>query len=153
MRPAATPLSGGRWVPFSETWGFQGVDLTGSDFRMQIRLTPDATGAALVDMGAVATASEQGVRLIYAGTATIAALLAAGRMLRDEVAAGALDSDSLALSIVGVRINETVMETLPFPAERGTDAVLAWDIHVTPSGQLKQVWAAGPFTILAGTTQ
>jgi len=152
MQAASTPLSGGRWVPFNETWAFQGIDLTGAVFAMQIRLTPDAPGVPLVDLGTVTTAGTQGLRLIYAGTATVSAHLAAGRLMRDEIAAGVADSDNLTLSQVGVRINETTMEGLPFPAERGDDNPLAWDFHVTPSGQLKQLWAGGSFTVLAGVT-
>ncbi len=154
MRPASTPLSGGRWVPFIETWAFQEVDLSAASFAMHIRLTPDAPGDPLVGLGLVGvTPSEQGIAVLYAGTATIAAHLAAGRMLPDEVPEGAVDSDNLLLSQLRVRINETVMEALPFPGERGDDNVLAWDLHVTVPGSLKQVWAAGPFSVIAGSTQ
>ena len=153
MQPSLTPLSGGRWVPFVEIWSFQGFDETGADFRMQLRLYPDAPGNPLVDMGVVTSPTIQGLHPYYAGLATIAAHIAAGRMVPDEVAEGALYTDQLMLSLVSVRINETTMEGLPFPAERGDDNVLAWDLHVTPAGQVKQLWAAGPFTIQAGATQ
>lgn len=152
MQAASTPLSGGRWVPFGETWAFQGVDLTGAIFAMQIRLTPDATGAALVDLATVGTAAEQGLRLIYAGASTVAAHLTAGRLQRDEIVEGVADGDIVTLSLVGVRINETTMESMPLPSERGDDNLLAWDLHVTPVGGLKQVWAEGSFTVRSGVT-
>ena len=151
MRPGKLDLAGGRWVPFVCTLRMKGVNLTGADYRMQIRLTFDALGAALIDIGAVATAAEQGVRLIYGGTDTITNHVTAGRLA--SIPAGSLGSASLALSLVGIRINETVMEAMPFPGERGQDAILAWDIHITPAGGIKQKYLGGIFTVEAGATQ
>lgn len=151
MRPGRLDLEGGRWVPFVHTLTMRGVDLTGATFAMQVRLTGDASGSALVDLATVATAAEEGVRLIYGGTDTIDNHIAAGRL--SEVPDGSAGGDSLALTQLGIRINETTMEGLPFPTERGDDATLAWDMHITPSGALKQVWLEGSFTVKAGVTQ
>lgn len=154
MEPSPTPLSGGRWVPFVETWSFHDVDLTGAVFAMQLRLYFDAPGVPVVNLATVGmTPSAEGVALAYAGTATIDAHIAAGRITTEEVANGALGTDLLTLSQIRVQINETTMEGLPFTGERGGPTELAWDLHVTRSGELKQLWARGPFTVIAGATQ
>jgi len=57
------------------------------------------------------------------------------------------------LSLVRLRINETTMEALPLPGERGNDLEYAWDLHVTPSGGIKDKYLGGKFTIRAGVTQ
>lgn len=151
MTPGNYPLAGDRWTALVELIPFIGWDFTGAVFAAQVRLTPDATGAALVDLATVGSASAEGLRLVYAGTATIAAHIAAGRL--QSIPPGYQSSDSVLLSLVGIRINETTMEGLPFPAERGDDPVLAWDIHITPSAGIKQKYLGGSFTVRAGVTQ
>lgn len=140
-----------RWTPFVETWQFEGEDWTGATFAMQVRLFNDAPGDPLLSLETVTTAAAEGVRLVYAGTATVDAHIAAGRL--NEVPEGLASEDSLALSLVGVRINETSMEAMPFPGERGDNATLAWDLHVTPAGGLKSKLLGGHFTVLSGATQ
>lgn len=148
--PGNLPLAGDRWTPFVRTWQLEGVDLTDATFSMQLRLYPDAPGDALVDLATVTTSSAQGVRLIYGGTDTVANHIAASRI--DEAPEGMAGSDSLALTLLGVRINETTMEALPAAAEGGDDAPLYWDIHITPDGGIKQRWLYGTFTVRAGVT-
>jgi hypothetical protein len=144
-------LSVGRWVPFVQTMMLKGVNLTGADFRMQVRAYRDAPGYPLIDFGAVATAMEQGIRVTYAGLATVDEHIAAGRM--DAVSEGSLGTDQLALTLLTIRIFEGNISALPFPAERGDDAEFAWDMHVTPNGEHKQTWLAGKFIVLSGVTQ
>lgn len=150
MRPATVNLAGGRWVPLVHEIEVQGVDLTGAVLAAQVRLTPDASGAALVDLLQVTTAAAQGVMLVYAGTDTIANHIAATRL--SEIPEGMATSDSLALTVIGIRVNETVMEAMLFPGERGDDVALSWDMHITPAGGNKQVWFEGSFVVEAGVT-
>ncbi|MFS0736924.1 hypothetical protein ABC347_07730 [Sphingomonas sp. 1P06PA] len=112
------------------TLSFEGFDLTGATLRAQVRLLPDIAGTPLVDLPTVTSASTEGLRLISVAT-----------------------TGGVTTSIVGIRINETTMEGLPLPDEIGADALLYWDMHVTPSGGLKQRWLAGTFTVRAGVTQ
>lgn len=149
--PGLLPLYGDRWTPFVRTFQMEGVDLTSATFAMQIRLTPDAAGSPLVDLGTVFSGSSQGVRLIYGGTDTVANHIAAGRI--EEAPDGMIGTDNLTLSLIGIRINETTMEGLPAAAEVGDDTELAWDMHITPSGELKDRWLYGPFIVRGGVTQ
>lgn len=151
MRPASLPLSGGRWVPFVEVLRLRGIDLTGADFRMQIRLYPDAPGDPLLDIGAVSSAAEQGLRMIYAGSETIDQHVAAARL--DSVPPGSLGGDTLTMTILEIRIFDTTMSGLPYPPERGDDNALSHDIHITPANSFAQTWFAGPFNVLSGVTK
>lgn len=150
-QPGRYDLAADRWVACVRSFSFVGVDFTAATFAAQVRLTGDATGSPLIDLLTVANGNSQGLWLAYAGTDTIANHIAAGRL--DDVPGGYGSGDSVALSVVGLRINETTMEGLPFPAERGDDAAFAWDLHVTASGALKDKWLGGTFTVRAGATQ
>jgi hypothetical protein len=154
--PWSLDLAGDRWVPFIQSLSFVGADWTGAAFAMHVRATRDVTGTPLVNLTTVTSASAEGVRLIYGGSDTIANHIAAGRL--EEVPAGFEASDTVALSQVGIRVNETTMEGLLFPGsgavgERGDDSKFYYDLHVTPSGGNKDVYARGTFTARAGATQ
>ncbi len=151
MTPATLPLEGGRWVPFVQSLTFKGVDLSGASYAMHIRLYPDAPGSPLVNLAVVGSSNAQGIYPVYADTNTVNAHIAEGRL--SAVPDGMVGSDSLALTVIQIRVNETTMEALPYPAERGKDNSLAYDLHVTPSGRDKQVWLRGPFTVEAGVVQ
>lgn len=139
-----------RWVACIRTFAFVGLDFTGATFIAQVRLTPDATGSPLVNLATVGSLASEGICLLYAGTDTITNHIAAGRI--SEVPSGYTGASSVALSQLGFRINETTMEALPFPAERGDDAILAWDMQITPSGGIKDKYLGGTFTVRAGVT-
>lgn len=149
--PGRYDIAADRWVACIRTMTFVGYDFTDAVFAMQVRLTGDAGGSPLIDLATVTTSSAEGVRLIYGGTDTIANHITAGRL--SGVPSGYESTDSVALSHVGIRINETTMEGLPFPSERGDNAELAWDMHITPSGGIKDKWIGGKFTVRAGVTQ
>lgn len=151
IQPALIDLSADRWVACIRTLAFVGFNFTGGTFAAEVRLTPDATGSALVSLTTQTSAAVEGVRLIYGGTDTIANHIAAGRL--SEVPSGYTSASSVALSQLGIRINETTMEGLPFPAERGDDNTLYWDLHITPSGGIKDKYAGGAFIVRAGVTQ
>lgn len=126
---ALVPLSADRWTPFVRTISFE-YDLTGAVLRLQIRLYPNQPGAPLVDLGMVDTLAAQGLKLTSVD-----------------------NSGPNPISIVSMRINETVMEGLPYMGELGDDSELAWDLHVTPATGLKERWLFGPFIVKAGVTQ
>jgi hypothetical protein len=146
-----------RWTPFNRSIAFLRDFGAGVVFKMQIRNTPDAV-AALIDLPQVVSASAEGVRLVYNGTATLADHIANNRW-PDGVAAIAPSgaayalTDNVPLTLVGIRINETTVEALPFPQERGDDLILSWDLLITPTGGLKEKWMEGKFIVHAGTTQ
>lgn len=157
--PARLNLAGDRWVAFIREIPVLNADLTDATFAMQLRAVPDASGDPLVSLSTVTTASAEGVRVVSVEEATIAEHVTAGRLQSIPSAINPLTgaayegTDTVTLTVVGIRINETTMEGLPFPAERGDDAVLAWDLHVTPSGGTKQKFAGGTFTVRPGATQ
>lgn len=151
-KPGLLPLAGDRFTPFVRTISLLGVDLTDAVFKLQVRLLPDTPGTPLADLGTVGSASAEGVRLIYGGTDTYANHIAAGRWPADEIPAGSEASDSIALSQLGIRINESTMEAMPDATEVGDNLDLHWDMHITPDGGLKQRWLYGPFRVRAGVT-
>lgn len=56
-------------------------------------------------------------------------------------------------SVIQIYIAEATMEGLPDATEVGDDLVLYYDLHITPSGGVKQVYARGTFTVRGGATQ
>ena len=150
ISPGQYDIRADRWVACLRQFNFVGVDFTGATFAAELRLTPNATGAALVTL-ANASAGAEGLRLIAATTATVAAHIAAGRLA--EVPPGYTLASVVVVSEVGMRINETTMEGLPFGPERDSDSPLAWDLLVTPSGGIKDKYLGGDFIVLAGVTQ
>lgn len=140
-----------RWVACIRTLAFVGYDFTGATFKSQVRQTKDSGGTPLADLSTVTLSTAEGVRLIYGGTDTVANHITAGRL--SEVPPGFTAASSIAVSQLGIRINEATMEAMPLGAEVGDDAEAAWDLHVTPSGGLKDKFAGGKFVIRAGVTQ
>lgn len=151
IQPGRYDIGADRWVACIRTFAFVGLDFTSAVFASHVRLVPDVTGSPLVTLATVGSLASEGISLVYGGTDTITNHIAAGRLT--EVPDGYVTGDSLALSQVGFRINETTMEGLPFPTERGDDAVLYWDMHITPSGGIKDKYIGGLLTVRAGATQ
>ena len=126
---ARLPLGGRRWQRYEKTLRFTGVDLTGADMRLQVRLYRNAPGTPVIDLLTVTNGNAQGIRLISV----------------DEV-------DGRSVSTVGIIINETTMEGTPYMGEAGADSVFAYDLQINPAGGFKQVWAEGEFWVLAAVT-
>jgi hypothetical protein len=150
ISPGRYDIMADRWVACIRTFSFVGQDFTGAAFASHIRLAPDAAGAPLITL-ANAAANAEGLSLLGVFTSSIQAHINAGRL--SEVPPGYEASDVVPLSQVVMRINETSMEGLPWPAERGSDATFAWDLHVTPTGLAKDKWIGGAFVCRAGATQ
>lgn len=150
ISPGRYDIAADRWVACIRTFTFVGKDFTGATYNSEIRLTKDATGAALVTL-TNASAGAQGLRTINVFTDTVAGHIANGYL--DEVPPGYDLADTVTISQVGLRINETTVEGLPFPGERGNDATLQWDLHITPTGGIKDKYLGGDFIVRAGATQ
>lgn len=154
IQPGRYDISADRWVACIRTLSFIGYDFTGGAFKMEVRLTGDASGSALISLPTVSTSTAEGVRLIYGGTATVSAHIAAGRLTAAEAAAlGYVGTDNVVLSQLGIRINETTMQALVFPAERGDDLEAVWDMLITPSGGVRDKYIGGKFTVRSGVAQ
>jgi hypothetical protein len=150
ISPGRYDISADRWVACIRTFSFVGLNFTGAAFLSQVRLYPDIGGTPLVAL-ANAAANAEGVSVLGVTTSTVQAHIAAGRL--SEVPPGYELTDTVTVSQVQLRINETTMEGLPFPAERGDDATFAWDMHITPSGGTKDKYLGGDFICRAGATQ
>lgn len=150
--PGRLPLNGDRYTPFVRTLALFEVDLSGATFAMQVRDRKDG-GTVRADLATVTTVAE-GVRIINSGTDSIAGHIAAGFITLEQAEdAGYTTTDTVALTLLGIRINESTMEAMPFGTEVGDDWVGYWDMHITPSGGTKEVWLYGTFTVRAGATQ
>jgi hypothetical protein len=158
-------ISADRWVACIRLLPFVNADFTDAAFLMHVRQTPDVSGTALATLTTQTTEAAEGIKLHDVAASTITAHRTAGRLGQTEpqginpATAGAYaDSDSVTVSRLRIRINETTMEAMPFPGsgdtgERGDDVVLWYDIHITPSGGTKDRYVFGTFTVRAGTTQ
>lgn len=126
---ARVTLGGRRYQVCTRSVRIVGVDLTGASFRMEVRLAPNTPGIPLVALGTVTTGAAEGVRLI--GVETV---------------------DGKPVSTLGLRVNKSTMEAMPFTGELGDDSVFAYDLMVTPAGGVEQAWLAGDFVVQAGVT-
>lgn len=157
--PARIDFAGDRYVAFLRTVAFIGYDFTGATFAMQVRDRKDG-GTVRATLGTVGVMpSVEGVGLFFGGTATVASHIATGRLTsviydytNPDTGVNYVSSDSVVLSVLRIRIDETTMEAMPFAAEVGDDRLFYWDLHVTPSGGVKDKYAGGDFLLRAGVT-
>lgn len=94
-----------------------GIDLTGVDMGMQVRLERGTPGAPLIALGTVTTASAEGLKL---DSVTIA--------------------DGVPTSVITGRINQSTMSDatkVPYAGEVGADTVLAYAIRWTLGGDAR----------------
>lgn len=156
----ALPLVAHRRLVFREFFIFLDENLTTADFAMQVRLVRDAPGTALADLGTVTDDSE-GIRLMYAGTATVAAHITAGRLTSDFYAevnpATGVNydtDDNVLLSQLRVIVGGITMGNMPAPdvPDIGDDVELAYDLLVTRAGGFAIKEFYGPFTVQGTVT-
>jgi hypothetical protein len=147
-----------RWVPFVQRFAALGEDWTGASFLMHVRQFKDTTGTPLISLATV-TSFVEGIRLLYAGTATMSAHLAAGRI--DAIpavtnpATGALyqGTDSVLLSQIEILIlDDPTLQALPFLDERGEDQSFWYDLIVSPPSVTPKIEMRGKFIVQAGAT-
>lgn len=131
IEPVTRPLTAGRWVAFTHSVFVEGLDLTDATFAMQVRDSWNG-GALRADLRKVTTASAEGVRLV-----------------------GVTEINGLSVSEIGIRINETTMETMSAAGagiDPDADLDLVYDLHVTRAG-LSEIFMRGPFIVQAGSTE
>lgn len=154
-QPAKIDLHADHFVACIRTIAFLGYDFTGATFKLQVRQLPDTSGTPLADLATVTLSTAEGVRLIYGGTDTINNHITAGRL--KAIPDGYTGTQSVALSQLGIRINETTMDAMPLPqapdGDLGDDQIFYWDLLITPSGGVKDKFAGGKFVVRAGVTQ
>jgi hypothetical protein len=151
LNPARFPLKGNRFTAFNFTFRFVGLDLTGSDFWLQVRQYRDADGEPLADLEVVEEEGAEGLWLIYAGTDTVAAHMAAGRL--SGVPDGMAPLEEVAVSLIGARIAEATMRAMPPGDGFGSDERMVWDMHVEQPDRERDVYATGDFIVAAGVVQ
>lgn len=126
---ARLALGGKRYQAYSKTMRFVGVDLTGATFRMEVRLKPNTPGEPEIALNTVTSAAAEGVRLV-----------------------GVEAINGKPVSTIGIRINKTTMEGLPYLGELGNDDTFAYDLMVKPVGAIEQAWVEGAFVAQAAVT-
>lgn len=117
-----------RWQPFKYTISFPGIDFTGGTFKAEFRQYRDAPDPALISL-ANASSPSQGISV---SVATV---------------------DGVVTSFVEMRIDETTIETLPFPNPRGPEYPMVWDMVITGGGFPKTRWIQGNAPVYGGSTQ
>lgn len=127
--PATINLGADRYTPFVDAFRLTGIDLTGADFKMQVRDRKNG-GAVRADLTTVASVLSQGVSI--AGV---------------DLVAGSPVTD------IAIRIDEAAMTAVPTGPSIDSDVICYWDLQATPVGGFQQVYAAGTFTVRAGVTQ
>ncbi len=146
-------IAADRFVECSRTLAIIGEDLTGATFAMQVRARKDggAIHATLTTVG-LNPPDQEGVALIYGGTDTIANHIAEGRL--PEVPPGYAASDTVALSLLAITIAKPTMVAMPPAPIAGNDVTsLWWDMQITPTGSVADVWFKGRFSVLAGVNE
>lgn len=121
-------------VPFVEEIVVLGPDYTGAIFAMHLKNRPGDTGTPLVILNA-ATAGTEGISVVYN----------AAYVFNDA-------GDTAPASIITVQIDQATLEALPLNQPTEKPLVLAYDMHVQPTGDFRQVVCYGTFTIYPGVT-
>lgn len=139
IRAGTRHLSGGRHNDFIQPIRFVGLDLTGAAMNAQVRLTPDAPGAVLIDLDIVGTGATQGIQL-----------------------SSVVTEDGVKVSTIILFISKATMQGMPAASELGDDAVFYWDLLLTPTvlanptldyyGGVEQRYLKGKFVVEGAVT-
>lgn len=125
ITPARIDLRVDRTKAVRITFRVKGYDLTSATFRSQLRLYPDAPGAPVVDLPLV-TDTSNGMKFLDVETI-----------------------EGVPVSTIQMQIAPATMGSGAIPAARlGDDHIdLAWDLNLTPVGEVEAVYARGVFRI------
>lgn len=147
-----------RGLFFSETISFVGEDLTAATaMKLYMKVKRDAPDPPIIGL-TLKTDDTEGVRLMYAGTATVGTHITNGRLsseIYDYVnpATGNkyASGDSVVLS--QIRILAYMDSRVPIagnsetPGERGDDVVLYYDLVINRPSIITEKWLIGKFTV------
>lgn len=148
-----------RTLYFVQPLVFVGDDFTGAtQIAMDIRTTPDAIGSPLIALSIVLDTVTEGILLQYAGTATVSAHIAAGRLdsgiynyINPATGSKYASTDSVVVS--QLRIYALMDSRIPIPEVRGDNWVGAYDLIVDIAGTPPaQKYAYGKFTVRGAVT-
>jgi hypothetical protein len=106
---------------------FEGYNFTGATLLMQIRHLPGDTGTPVISLSG-ASAGTQGLSITV------------------------LTVDDVTSTHLTIQIDEGTMEALPLAAPASAPLELYYDLHITPSGGVKQVWLEGAFIVKPGVS-
>jgi hypothetical protein len=135
-------LEANRYEPFSHDINFYIRDLTGFNFKAQVRLQPnEITSEPLLELTAT---------FVSLSTTTIQQMI--DDKLIDDVPNGMSANDTVNISKVSITAPQSDIEDLFFASNRAENVSLFWDLQSNGSG-IKNVELAGYFHILPGVTQ
>lgn len=121
-------------VPLDVTIPEMGANYTGATLAAEIRALPGDSGSALITLGTT-TPPAEGLSVTY-----------------DAAYVDPLGELPNGASLVRMLIAESTLEGLAYAADPSQPVVLHYDIHLTPSGGSKFVYARGTFTVNPGVT-
>jgi hypothetical protein len=123
-------------TPFKDDFIFVGQNWTGAAFLMHLRNLSGDTGMPIVAL-ASAAAGVQGVSAVYNP---------AYSYVLDGVAT------TEPATIITIQIDELTLEAIPLATPADKDLTLSYDLHVTPTGGLKERELFGNIILTPGTT-
>jgi hypothetical protein len=147
-----------RQVPWSDTFAFLGEDYTGSTLKLQVRQVPGTTTTALITR-----TSGSGLSIPYAGTATVAAHVAAGRLagsgddniyeiVNPATGVPYVAGDNLTLSQITIAFTVANLTAIPIDTETGDTETVYYDMIRTPASGDPVIAMRGPVIVDPGVT-
>ena len=121
-------------VPLEVNIPEMGANYTGATLAAEIRTSPGGSGDPVIAL-ATATPPTQGLSVTY-----------------DAAFVDPLGELPNGASVVKMLVAETTLEALAYAADPAVPVVLHYDIHLTPDGGTKFVFARGTFTVNPGVT-
>lgn len=154
QKPPKEDLYADRYVMFTLQMAFFNEDFTGATFAMKVRDKPDEGGLPAISLATTTSTTTDGIRLIYAGTDTVANHIAAGRVSEAQaLKAGYTTTDTVALSVIGFLITATTMALTDYPAyEIGDIRELAYDFLITLPSGITEKYFWGDFNVRGTVT-
>jgi hypothetical protein len=123
-------------TPFIDDFVFVGHNWTGAAFLMHWRNLAGDTGTPIVTL-TNAAAGVQGISAVY-----------------NPAYSYVLNNVTLIepATIVTIQIDEATLEAIPLATPTDKDLILSYDLHVTPTGGLKERELFGNIILTPGTT-
>lgn len=112
-----------------------GLDYSAATFKIEIRPEPGHSATAMVVL-TNASAGSEGISAIY-----------------DAGYLHPVTGEVVGATVIRPQINETTMEGLATGSPVNEPIEAFWDMHLTPSGGVKMLYAFGRFTYYPGVTR